>query len=159
MINYVNGNNQPSATPSYNATTIGKITYSNDTYSTVPSGTGANVPGSYARAMSNSTAMYTGGAGIPVDKFTFATTTNALFSSMAYSVPGAASASNEENGYWIGGLPPSGGSKAQKLSFTSGTVTVTPAPNPSWEVNNQMSSMATSARSDANAGTSGPTIV
>ena len=156
---YVNGNNQPSATPSYNATTIGKITYSNDTYSTVPSGTGASVPGNYARAMSNSTAMYTGGAGIPVDKFTFATTTNALFSSMAYSVPSASSASNEENGYWIGGKSPSGGSKAQKLSFTSGTVTVTPAPNPSSNVDNQMNSMATSARSDANAGTSGPTIL
>ena len=156
---YVQPNNQSSATPSYNATTIGKITYSNDTYSTVPSGTGASVPGNYARAMSNSTAMYTGGSGIPIDKFTFATTTNALFSSMAYSVASAASASNEENGYWIGGLPPSGGSKAQKLSFTSGTVTVTPSPNPSWEVNNQMNSMATSARSDANAGTSGPTIV
>ena len=156
---YVNGNNTPSWTPSYNSTTIGKITYSNDTYSTVPSGTGASVPGNYARAMSNSTAMYTGGSGTPVDKFTFATTTNALFSTIAYSVPSAASASNEENGYWIGGKSPSGGSKAQKLSFTSGTVTVTPAPNPSSNVDNQMSSMATSARSDANAGTSGPTIL
>ena len=156
---YVNGNNQPSATPSYNATTIGKITYSNDTYSTVPSGTGANVPGNYARAMSNSTAMYTGGSGTPVDKFTFATTTNALFSSIAYSVPAASAASNETHGYWIGGKTPSGGSKAQKLSFASGTVTVTPAPNPSSNVDNQQNCMATSARSDANAGTSGPTIL
>ena len=156
---YVQPNNQPSATPSYNATTIGKITYSNDTYSTIPSGTGANVPGGYARAMSNSTAMYTGGAGTPVDKFTFSTTTNALFSSIAYSVPAAASASNETHGYWIGGKTPAGGSKAQKLSFASGTVTVTPAPNPSTEINNQSNSMATSARSDANAGTSGPTIL
>ena len=156
---YVQGNNQPSATPTYNATTIGKITYSNDTYSVVPSGTGANVPGNYARAMSNSTAMYTGGAGTPVDKFTFATTTNALFSTIAYSVPNAASASNETHGYWIGGKTPAGGSKAQKLSFASGTVTVTPAPNPSTEINNQSNSMATSARSDANAGTSGPTIL
>ena len=156
---YVQPNNQPSQTPSYNATTIGKITYSNDTYSTVPSGTGANVPGGYARAMSNSTAMYTGGAGIPVDKFTFATTTNALFSSMAYSVPAASSASNEENGYWIGGAPSPGGSKAQKLSFSSGTVTVCPTPTPSSNVDGQMNCMATSARSDANAGTSGPTIL
>ena len=156
---YVNGNNQPSATPTYNQTTIGKITYSNDTYSVVPSSTGASVPGGYARACSNSTGLFSGGNGTPVDKFTFATTTNALFSTLAYSVPNASSASNEENGYWIGGLSPSGGSRAQKLSFSSGTVTVTPSPNPSTEINNQQNAMATSAKSDANAGTSGPTIV
>lgn len=156
---YLQPNNQPSATPTYNATTIGKITYSNDTYSVVPSGTGANVPGGYARAMSNSSAMYTGGNGTPIDKFTFSTTTNALFSSLPYSVPNASAASNETNGYWIGGKTPSGGSRAQKLSFSSGTVTVTPSPNPSTNIDNQENCMATSAKSDANAGTSGPTIL
>ena len=155
---YYQPNNQPSATPSYNATTIGRITYSNDTYSIVPSGTGASVPGSYARAMSNSTAMYTGGAGIPIDKFTFATTTNALWSSLPYSVSYAGSASNEGAGYWFMGKPPSGGDRTQKINFSNGTASII-TPNPSANIPNMNYVGGTSARSDANAGTSGPTIL
>jgi len=155
---YYQPNNQPSATPTYNNTTIGRITYSNDTYSVVPSGTGASVPGNYARAMSNSTAMYTGGAGIPIDKFTFATTTNAFWSSLPYSATNAGSASNEGAGYWFFGKAPSGGDKTQKVNFSNGTTSVIDPGSPA-NIPNMNYVGGTSAKSDANAGTSGSTIL
>jgi len=156
--NYLQPNNQPSATPTYNNTTIGRIAYSNDTYSIVPSGLGNTVPGGYARAMSNSTAMYTGGAGIPIDKFTFATTTNAFWSSLPYSATNAGSASNEGAGYWFFGKAPSGGDKTQKVNFSNGTTSVIDPGSPA-NIPNMNYVGGTSAKSDANAGTSGSTIL
>ena len=156
--NYLQPNNQPSATPTYNNTTIGRIAYSNDTYSIVPSGLTNTVPGGYARAMSNSSAMYTGGNGIPIDKFTFATTTNALWGSLPYSAANAGSASNEGAGYWFFGKAPSGGDKTQKVNFSNGTTSVIDPGGPA-NIPNMNYVGGTSARSDANAGTSGPTIL
>ena len=155
---YLQPNNQPSATPTYNNTTIGRIAYSNDTYSIVPSGLTNTVPGGYARAMSNSSAMYTGGNGIPIDKFTFATTTNALWGSLPYSVANAGSASNEGAGYWFFGQAPSGGYKTQKVNFSNGTTSVIDPGSPA-NIPNMNYVGGTAAKADANAGTSGPTIL
>ena len=115
------------------------------------------VPGNYARAMSNSIAMYTGGSGAPIDKFTFATTTNSLFSTLPVSQTNAGAASHQAAGYWFFGKTPSGQSNTSKLNFNSGTISMTTTT--SNDVPNMQYVGATSARSDANAGTSGPTIL
>jgi hypothetical protein len=108
--------------------------------------------------MSNSSAMYTGGNGIPIDKFTFATTTNALWGSLPYSAANAGSASNEGAGYWFFGKAPSGGYKTQKVNFSNGTTSVIDPGSPA-NIPNMNYVGGTAAKADANAGTSGPTIL
>ena len=150
---YFGGGSWPAATPSYNYDKLYKISYSNDTMTSIP-GVTTNMSGIYNGATGNSRFGLFTNQGTDMMKFTYSTETwLANYAFRSYNINSAAATGNEENGYQLMGKNPGGGSNASKISYTTDLVSLVPA-SPGNEPNYGVS--ATGARDDAHAGSIAP---